>query len=443
MKRKLCVVLALAMALSITACGGKGKTTETEATTEATTEAKSPEEMYPATIDPRDIHPGSLNSDEDTSERWYPEGDTSSAMCFTLTQTRPEDDCVGLAICFYKTIDGNDDDLIDMPLRDGGNGHAITKEFTFMKDKSETYDFDFTFQDNFTCYDFKSGKVWKRAHPEYGCKDQSWYDDAFKGLVAYRDLASGAKFQQIVMNDDGTFVESVTDMDDMTGRWEVQGSNVLMLIYDNEGDGVQTIDGGGLLENGGEDADETTTGNTWQQEFNISADGKVTEFGLFPVYDDDMNLTGYDAAFELTTKDELDALEKEKQEKADASKAAGSPYPVPEVENIMDITLEGVNMDQDPDYVVETMSWDDKTFANQMRDGDLDGYVFEVHGFAEKGGFYVPYDDGEHKAMFMIWPINGAPKPKDATNIVLKGVLWHYGSNYYVFYDADHITYDE
>ena len=338
-KRLLSSVIAIAMAASLSACGGAESTTEavtekvTEATTEATTE--DPAVKYPANIQPSKIHPGSVNSDEDTSERWYPNGDTSSEISFTLTQTASVDDCVGLAFCLYKTENGVDVDMIDMPLRDGGDGHAITNEFTFTVDKETKYDFDLTFQDNFTCYDFKTDTVWKRSHPDYGCKDQSWYDDAFSGLVAYRDLSS-VKYQQIVMNEDHTFVESVTDMDDMTGHWECQASNVLMLIYDNpEDSGVQVIDGSSLLEDGGESGAETTYSDSWQQEFNISADGKVTEFGLFPKYDEEMNLVGYESAFELTTKDELEALEKERQEKAEAAKNAGSPYPVPEVNRIL------------------------------------------------------------------------------------------------------------
>ena len=312
MKKTLLLALIAAATLGMTACEkDKPAEPETETETEVETEKEpelSPEEKYPATVSPFDLHPGSLNSDEDTSDRWYPEGDTNAEYYFTLTQTSQRDDCVGLSFCLYKT----DGDMCDMPLRDGGNGHAITKEFQLMADKSQSFDFDFTFQDNFTCYDFKSGKVWKRCHPDYGCKDQAWYDNAFAGLVAYRDLAGG-KYQQIVMNEDGTFVESVTGMDDMTGRWIVKAANVLDLVYDNpEDSGVQVIDGGSLLEDGGESGKETTYSDTWQQEFNISADGKVTEFGLFPKYDDDMNLIGYAAAFELTTKDQLAALAKEK-----------------------------------------------------------------------------------------------------------------------------------
>ena len=455
MKKARLLALALGVGLSLTACTGKEPDTKPETEPEVEEAQSEPEEVidpvvkYPANIDPSEIHPGSLNSDEDTSERWYPNGDTSSELSFTLTQTSKRDDCVGLAFCQYKTLNGSDDDLIDMPLRDGGNGHAITGEFTFMKDKSVTYDYDFTFQDNFSCYDFKTGTEWKRAHPDYGCKDQKWYDDAFAGLVAYRDLSS-TKYQQIVFNEDGTFVESVTDMDDMKGHWEVQASNVLMLIYDNPEDaGIQVIDGGSLLEDGGESGSETTYSDSWQQEFNISADGKVTEFGLFPVYDDDMNLTGYQPAFELTTKAELEALQKEKEEAIAAALAAGSPYPNPEVDNIMDITLDSVNLDQDPDYVLEYIEWDDKEADNYrdkvskaLKSEDWKGCVFRLHGIFEKGGMKAITEDKAHSMMLMTWPVGGE-KPENDRELDLTGVLWQYGTNWYVFYDMDHVTYTD
>ncbi|MBO4336698.1 MAG: hypothetical protein J5842_01325, partial [Lachnospiraceae bacterium] len=144
MKKTLLLALIAAATLGMTACEkDKPAETETETETEVETEKEpelSPEEKYPATVSPFDLHPGSLNSDEDTSDRWYPEGDTNAEYYFTLTQTSQRDDCVGLSFCLYKT----DGDMCDMPLRDGGNGHAITKEFQLMADKSQSFDFDFT-----------------------------------------------------------------------------------------------------------------------------------------------------------------------------------------------------------------------------------------------------------------------------------------------------------
>ncbi len=34
----------------------------------------------------------------------------------------------------------------------------------------------------------------------------------------------------------------------------------------------------------------------------------MTEFGLFPTYDDNMNLKGYEAAFEVTTVEEISKI---------------------------------------------------------------------------------------------------------------------------------------
>ena len=435
MKKTSILALIAVLTLGLAACG-KDKPAEEPEASEAVTEAPepelSPEEKYPATISPYDIHPGSLNSDEDTSDRWYPDGDINAEYSFTLTQTAKQDDCVGLAFCLYKS----DGDMVDVRLRDGGNGHAVTNEFQLMADKSQTFDFDFTFQDNFTCYDFKNGKVWKRCHPDYGCKDQAWYDNAFAGLVAYRDLSS-VKYQQIVMNEDGTFVESVTGMDDMTGHWAVKAANVLDLVYDNpEDSGVQVIDGGSLLEDGGESGRETTYSDTWQQEFNISADGKITEFGLYPKYDDDMNLTGYAAAFELTSKDKLEEIAKAKAEAA----AAGSPYEMPEVDNLTLITFDAVNMDQEPDYVIDSVVWEERDDLSHKLKEDYVGYILEVHGVIGNSGVDVPSTDGEHNYSIHLWKVGDGDKPEKGTKVVMKGVLWIASGDPKLFYDLDHVT---
>ncbi|MBR5420633.1 MAG: hypothetical protein IK115_05750 [Lachnospiraceae bacterium] len=439
MKKSCVFALIAAAALCLGGCQKEKpeETTPVEPTEAAAEEPElSPEEKYPATVSPYDLHPGSLNSDEDTSDRWYPEGDTNAEYYFTLTQTSQRDDCVGLSFCLYKT----DGDMCDMPLRDGGNGHAITQEFQLMADKSQSFDFDFTFQDNFTCYDFKNGKVWKRCHPDYGCKDQAWYDNAFSGLVAYRDLSS-VKYQQIVMNEDHTFVESVTGMDDMTGRWEVKAANVLDLIYDNpEDSGMQVIDGGSLLEDGGESGKETTYSDTWQQEFNISADGKVTEFGLFPQYDDDMNLTGYAAAFELTTKDQLEALAKEKEEAAAASKSAGSPYAMPEVDNLTQITFDTVDMEQAPDYVIDSVVWEERDDLKHKLEGDYVGYILELHGEVGDSGVNIRSTDDQHNYSIHLWHVGDGEKVQKGQKVILKGVLWIASGDPKVFYDSEHVT---
>ncbi|MBR1470161.1 MAG: hypothetical protein IJ600_00800 [Lachnospiraceae bacterium] len=438
MKKYRVFALFTVLALGLGACGGeKQEAAEAEPTVAAEPEV-SPEELYPAAVSPYDVHPGSLNSDEDTSDRWYPEGDTSSEYAFTLTQTATEDDCVGLSFCLYHVEDGVDSDMADLPLRDGGNGHAITNEFQLMVDKSQTFDFDLTFQDNFTCYDFKSGTVWKRSHPEHGCKDQAWYDEAFSGLVAYREL-SQTSTQQIVMNEDHTFVETVTGEEEMTGRWEVKAANVLDLIYDNAEDaGVQVVDAGGLMEGNGENAQATGVSDTWQQEFNISADGKVTEFGLYPQYDAEMNLTGYASAFELTTKDALDAIAEEKA----AAAAAGSPYAMPEADNLTQVTLEGVNLDQEPDYVIDSVVWEDRDDLGKKLRGDYEGYVIEIHGVigANASEIKVPSTDGEHNYSVLIWFVGDGERPAEGTKVVLKGVDWIPSSGYSVFYDAEHVT---
>ncbi len=160
-----------------------------------------------------------------------------------------------------------------------------------------------------------------------------------------------------------------------------------------------------------------------------------------------MNLTGYAAAFELTTKDQLEALAKEKEEAIAAALAAGSPYPNPEVDNITDITLDSVNLDQDPDQVIECIEWDDKEADNYrdkvskaLRSEDWKGYVIEVHGRFESGGMKTTTADGEHSMMVMTWPVGGE-KPENDRNLILKGVLWQYGTNFYIFYDMDHVTY--
>ena len=98
MKKARLFALVLGAGLSLCACGKNEPAAEPETETQTVEEEETtdPADIYTANIDPSEIHPGSLNSDEDTSDRWYPNGDTSSEISFTLTKTSKQDDCVGL-----------------------------------------------------------------------------------------------------------------------------------------------------------------------------------------------------------------------------------------------------------------------------------------------------------------------------------------------------------
>lgn len=147
LKRLAAVSLAFAMALSAVACG---KTDDNEVVETTEEEAVAGE----ALVDPAYIHPGSLNDPnqvEDTSDYWYPEGDTNSDDYFFFIQTSHKNGNIGMNLQYYKNVDGHDP-FYDAGL-DGEDGHAKTQTKIDLGYDIEPFDMDITFQDNFTCYD--------------------------------------------------------------------------------------------------------------------------------------------------------------------------------------------------------------------------------------------------------------------------------------------------
>ncbi|MBQ9233657.1 MAG: hypothetical protein IJ167_06445 [Lachnospiraceae bacterium] len=392
------VLIASMLVGSLTACGKSEKKTEaTEAneTTEAAeaTEATTEEIKGEALVDPAYIHPGSYNDLEDpfgdTSDYWYPEGDVNADYFIMFGQTSHDFSNIGLDIEIDTLNDKGtyvNQDFGGAPLNEK-DGHVTIDEPMDLNDGRGTVDFDITFQDNFTCYDFVTGTTFMRAHRQWGCKPQSWYDDAFSGMVAYRDFSTDSQY--ITLNDDHTFVEQIIESngdvsEEMTGTWEIKASNVCWLIYDNPEDaGPDAVDitqALGVEDEGGEYKDVTK--GVWPLEFEITEDGKVTAFGLYPKYNDDYTETiGYESTFLITSVDEM---ENAKQAEADAEAAAeaaeaqakedaknsGSPYEQPDDKK----DLSGVNLDQTPDIEVVDGAWDYDTFNDFKSKYDKDEY---------------------------------------------------------------------
>ena len=320
MKKLIAVGVMLSAIIMCCSCGeNKSDSTANSETTAATEATIDPEVQYPNNIDPKKLHPGSLNSEDqsaDTSDRWYPDGDTSSEYFFMLTQTSSVhcDTGIGFDYCKgegdgylfsggYLQTSGTHIKVVDNDGKDAVLQPAPSD--------NKTFSFDLTFQDNFTAYDFVSGTVYKRANPDVGCKDESWYDDAFAGKVAYRTFSSQGSYQKIAFNADHTFTE--TNDDDpsktYTGKWEIKAANVCWLIYDDpEAAGIaKSADVTSAL-GFGENSEELDN-NVWQQEFTIDESGKVTEFGVYPVYDADGKMSFNSAFFFGTEAEAIAACE--------------------------------------------------------------------------------------------------------------------------------------
>lgn len=429
MKKKVYLsVLALsAMMLmsALAACGKKAGNTATKEEPQVKEEAADPEELYPANVDPAHINPGSLISEEellDTSDRWYPNGDTSSEYFFMLVQTSVDDSNIGLDLTFCKS--SGEGYLFSAANLQGENGHARTDTPLHIsgEDEGTTYEFDLTFQDNFTCYNFKDNCVWKRAHTENGCKDAKWYDDAVAGHVAYREF-SGDSYQKITFADDHTFTEENDNDPEMTytGKWEVAASNLLYLIYDDPeaagiGNSVDVTEGLGFEGGNG----ETINTGIWHQLFNIDSTGRITEFGIFPSWDADGNKK-LESAFWFGTE----------EEKASEEEAAASAKDNAIRADLNDMT--GVDLDTTPSVVIEADDYDAAAmlaveFFNDKHLGEIVELNGEIFNFGSLGIYvrwYKPDNASSTKDIDInISDMSWKDYPETGTHVKVTGIVW-------------------
>jgi len=449
MRRFLCLSVTAGMiAGSMTACG---KEKEAEAEQEVTEEepeaaaepeepALSKEELYAPVLSPATIHPGSLNSTEEidtTSDRWYEDGDTSNEHYFLLTQMTTAQSDIGLDI----ELGVNSSQLFSGSPLQGKDGHAVADATLQISGEDETFDFDLTFQDNFTCYNWATDTVWKRCHPTFGAKDEAWYDNAFAGNTAYVEWNS-ASYERIVFNADHTFVEEHDDDPDQTytGTWEVKSSNVLWLHFDDPvAAGVPQPQGVdiageflGIEIEEGENVEDIVY-DVVPQEFEIDENGKITAFGVYPVYNTDGSMD-FKATYCFGTEEEI-----EEQLAAKNAGAAGQP------EDYNDLTA--ADLEGAPDVVVEAGDRDAASDLEvAMMGDDIGGKIVEIHGIMDVSGssyYVVVQEEGTSKKTRLYLLIANKPSadelPVDDDNVVVKAIVWKVNGNWELVTDADHI----
>ena len=410
---------------TLAACGKTAEPATSQEEQQAKAPEQNPEDLYPATVDPAHINPGSLISEEDitdTSDRWYPNGDTSSEYFFMLNQTQGQDSNIGLDLTFCKGQ--GDGYLFSATDLQAENGHAKTQNPLHIsgEDEGTTYEFDLTFQDNFTCYNFIDNCVWKRAHTENGCKDAKWYDDAIAGHVAYREF-SGDSYQKITFAEDHTFTEENDDdpNETYTGKWEVAASNLLYLIYDDpEAAGIaDAVDVTEALGFEGGDGETINTG-IWHQLFNIDSSGKITEFGIFPSWDADGNKE-LKSAFWFGTE----------EERTSAEEALATAKDNAVRQDLNDLT--GVDLDTTPSVVIEADDYDGAAFLavdffNDKHLGEIIELNGEVFNFGSLGIYvrwHKPGDDSTTKDIDInISDMSWQDYPETGTHVKVTGIAW-------------------
>lgn len=456
MKKLTAMALILAMVLSLSACGSKSdgesskagnsasdtSTADTSTADGQETTSISEEEMYPAAIDPVMIHPGSLNGDEDldsTSDKWYADGDTSSDHFFRIEQMSTEQSNIGRDIEYCK--DHEEGYLFSGCPLQGKDGHAVGDSTLKISGEEDTMEFDLTFQDDFTCYNWKTGTVWKRCHPTAGAKDVEWYDKAFAGNTAYVEWTS-ASYERIKFNEDHTFIEEHDDDPEQTytGTWEVKATNVIWLHFDDPV-AANVPQPSGLDISGEFLGVETETANEDEplidyvpQEFEIDDSGKITAFGLYPVYNTDGS-TEYKATYCFGTEEEI-----EEQLQAKNAGAAGQP------EDYNDLTAS--DLAGDPDEIIEKGDNDAaSTFQMAMMGDDIGGKIVEIHGTVNVLGsaysIIVPEEGTSFKTTFNLYIANKPSAdelPKDDEEAVVKAVVWKVNNMWSLVTDAEHFT---
>ena len=451
MKKLTATALMLTMVLSLSACGSPAGSNSSAADSAAADtsaaevqqgETISEEEQYPAVIDPSEIHPGSLNGDEDldsTSDKWYADGDTSSDHFFRIEQMTTAQSNIGRDIEYCK--DHEDGYLFSGCPLQGNDGHAVGDETLKISGEEETMEFDLTFQDNFTCYNWKTGTVWKRCHPTAGAKDIEWYDKAFAGNTAYVEWSS-ASYERIHFNEDHTFIEEHDDDPEQTytGTWEVKATNVVWLHFDDPV-AANVPQPSGLDISGEFTGGETEAANEDEplidyvpQEFDIDDSGKITAFGLYPSYNADGS-TEYKATYCFGTDEEIEAQLAEKN-----AGAAGQP------EDYNELTAS--DLAGDPEVVVEKGDNDAaSTLQMAMMGDDVGGKIVEIHGTVKASGssYYivVPQEGTSFQTRFYLFIANkpaAEELPQDGADAVVKAVVWKIGNQWELVTDAEHFT---
>ena len=412
---------------------------EVEATEEVeATPELSKEELYPATVSPASIHPGTLNSTEQldsTSDRWYPDGDTSSEHYFRLTQMTTEQSNIGLDIEYCK--DQGDGYLYSGCALQGKDGHAVGESTLQISGEEETIDFDLTFQDAFTCYNWATDTVWKRCHPTAGAKDISWYDAAIAGNIAYVEFA-GLSYERITFAEDHTFVSEHDDDPNQTytGTWEVKATNLVWLHFDDPiAAGItQPVD---ITEEVGFEASddgEDVLYDVVPQEFDIDENGKITAFGVYPTYDVDGNM-GFSATYCFGTEEEIQAQLEER-----SAGAAGQP------EDYNDLTAD--DLAGAPDFVVEQGDNDAASDLQvAMMSDDMAGKIVEIHGTVDVAGssysIIVPKEGSSTKTKFYLFIANKPSAeflPQEGEEAVVKAIIWKINDNWELVTDENNFS---
>ena len=201
---------ALALALTLAACGGSDQGASTE------TPAAEPEEVVEVSHDPEVepslIDPGWLYGDN-TSDIWWPNGDASASEGLYFTNAAND---AGLDVTFVGQ-DDSESSVWDLEVVDG---HLVTKA-----DAADRRQVDITFQDNFTCYDAVSDTVYIR-----GDRSQEEYNALLEGTTFVEDPSNPDDFM-VTFDQGGKTTQYQGSYDPLEGTWQVVTTNVVVCHY--------------------------------------------------------------------------------------------------------------------------------------------------------------------------------------------------------------------
>ena len=113
---------------------------------------------------------------------------------------------------------------------------------------------------------------------------------------------------------------------------------------------------------------------------------------------------------------------------------------MPEVDNLTQITFDTVNMDQDPDYVIDSVVWEERDDLKHKLEGDYVGYILELHGEVGDSGVNIRSTDDQHNYSIHLWHVGDGEKVQKGQKVILKGVLWIASGDPKLFYDSEHVT---
>ncbi len=210
MKKCFALLLAIAMLVTLAACGDKKVTPITSSPDTSETTVSVPERTPAANVDPTEMEWGITDNGSYTSDFWYPENGSKAE--YILFQNANSD--LAPAGCSYIKI-VNGEEIEDLPCATDEEGNLI--------DAANSGKIKIAFLDKFTAYDYVADVWYSRGNMQ-----------SLSALLSGKSLV-GDKYPEdtLKLMADGTTAEFY-DGENYTGTWTLESPSVVNVVRDGK-----------------------------------------------------------------------------------------------------------------------------------------------------------------------------------------------------------------